>query len=244
MANNIEIKSQRDNGTENDTTVCENNNIPETLKNSTENGSNKNTPKRPRKLTLSEFLGEGSFVKKEEKRNYAFEKLNDKKELAKRLKNSAPCRHIINKGKCIITHCTFAHSMEELTPPLCIFEEGCKKLSCNSIHPSESRNDWIKKMGYIDIFQNKLYVLPRPEHSLEKKEKENNNRWDQDFSNVSKNEKTNSHSRNDSLSDVTFSPRDKVIIIFPERFSDRKIKKVFDTLVDIEISNIEIRRVE
>lgn len=241
---------------------------------------NNNTPKRPRKLTLSEFLGEG-LAKKEEKRASAFEKLNDKKELAKRLKNSAPCRHILNKGKCVITHCTFAHSMEDLSPPPCLFEESCKKLGCNSIHPRESRDEWLKKMGYIDIFNGKPQVLKRDEgytrwdqrasldpspvindwfkkghdkpHASRKNDKEeDSNRWDQNIpetpqrvslapSPATSRSTSPNHSKNDS---ITFSPRDKVVIIFPERFSDRKIKKVFEALVDLDICNIEIRRTD
>jgi len=193
--------------------------------------SEADNPKRPLKLTLGEFLT-GSAAKKssEDKRAEAFAKLNDKKELAKRLKNSAPCRHMTKKGVCKIKFCSFAHSMEELKAPQCFFEGDCQKLGCNSIHPGETREEWLGKLGYLNIFN--LRVLSRPKEAP-------TTRWD----NLAVPKKpTPIHSRKSSLSDTSFSPRDKVIIVFPERFSDRKIKRVFEALVDIDIGNIEVRR--
>ena len=165
--------------------------------------------KRCSKMSLGQFLESVSSKNKQ-----TFNKEN----MSNRLKNSAPCRHTLKNGKCVMSHCTFAHSLEELTPPVCFFDKNCKKIGhCNSIHSGETREFWLEKMGYNDVFKN-------TETSPAKITQED----------VFKNTET-------SPAKIT-QEDSKVIIIFPEKFSEQKIKNVFEELLKLDISNIEIRR--
>ena len=224
-------------------------------KSASRKSSEVDTPKRPRKLTLGQFLNEGVPPSREdEKRDEAFAKLNDKKEMVKRLKNSAPCRHVINKGRCVLSFCSFAHSKEELTPPPCLFGNACKKINCNNIHPGESREDWLGKMNYDEVFTFKRQIMTREPRKFKAGAKsqprergtpreEISNRWDQvEETSFDPPGGQKSESRRNSAPETALSPSDKVVIIFPENFSDRMVKKVFEALLDIEIGNIEVRR--
>ena len=72
---------------------------------------------------------------------------------SQKFKNTIPCRHILNNGECHLSYCTFAHSIEELNAPNCMFDKSCRKIDCRFIHSNESRDQWIERMGYKRMFE-------------------------------------------------------------------------------------------
>lgn len=89
-----------------------------------------------------------------EQRNKAFQFLSNKEELAKKLVKSKFCRNILEHGKCYRKVCTFAHSLEELSPAKCAFGDVCKfqkskTKTCGFIHPCETKDGFCKRTGVV-----------------------------------------------------------------------------------------------
>ena len=47
------------------------------------------------------------------------------------------CRHILEKGVCLMQTCTFAHSLNELVPLICFYDWRCRNERCTRFHPSK-----------------------------------------------------------------------------------------------------------
>lgn len=103
---------------------------------------------------------------KEQIRNQAFTKITDKNSLycTKACNFSVKNTDTGKYGKCIRYKCTFAHSLEELQDPKCVFDSNCKYQwgyydnmdgllydneddRCPFIHSNETRDEWIKRTG-------------------------------------------------------------------------------------------------
>lgn len=57
------------------------------------------------------------------------------------------CRNIIENGTCNRSKCTFAHTIEQLRPVTCKFDEKCVNKKCTFIHTKETKDDYVKRMG-------------------------------------------------------------------------------------------------
>jgi len=189
------------------------------------------------------------------KRTLAFQKINDKKNMNDRLKNSAPCRNILKFGQCKIINCSFAHCLKDLIPPECVFGEWCKKQGCNSLHPGETRNEWLQKMGYETIF-NKLQIISPRYFKIDcdsfKKREINDVDYEEKSKSTHNTPRENNKNTLRETKSIGGTPREindfsninseKIIIIFPPHIEQQKVKKIMKTLIDVNISNIEIRR--
>ena len=78
----------------------------------------------------------------------------DEKRVA--LKNTVPCRNFTTTGKCnlIGDGCTYAHSLEDLRELKCLSGNDCQRRNCRHIHPSETRDEWIRRTRYDVLFNN------------------------------------------------------------------------------------------
>ena len=65
-------------------------------------------------------------------RTLSFSQLSNTTDASTRLKATKPCSNVTTRqsdgsfGVCYRTHCTFAHSIEELSDPMCSFDENCR----------------------------------------------------------------------------------------------------------------------
>jgi hypothetical protein len=90
-------------------------------------------------------------------RTTAFNIMGDKSKIAQNLKCTKGCRNVTtldsegNFGVCYRHHCTFAHSMEELTPPSCSFGSNCRMKygtrPCRFRHDDETVEEWLNRSG-------------------------------------------------------------------------------------------------
>lgn len=62
-------------------------------------------------------------------------------------KCTKPCHH----GVCLMSDCTFAHSIEELNPIPCVYNERCVNERCNRFHPSkgETVQQYANKNNFV-----------------------------------------------------------------------------------------------
>jgi hypothetical protein len=84
-------------------------------------------------------------------KNMSHEQLNACKEVASQFKHKqAPssfskeftsfCRHMLEKGSCTrLETCTFAHSVEQLVPLLCAWDQKCRNDHCTRFHPNRGQ---------------------------------------------------------------------------------------------------------
>ena len=59
-----------------------------------------------------------------------------------------PCNIVNCKG----SKCTYAHNIDELRSTPCIYDRFCINRKCYNIHSWESRDEWLKKHNYYEIF--------------------------------------------------------------------------------------------
>jgi hypothetical protein len=81
--------------------------------------------------------------------NEVFEKArvisNNPALLSKHMEKSKFCRY----APCKNGSCQFAHSMEEFKPPRCLYEEFCNTKNCQMFHPSETIQEYMKRVHII-----------------------------------------------------------------------------------------------
>lgn len=72
------------------------------------------------------------------------------------LKNTVPCRNFTHSGKCNLPlgECSYAHSLDDLRETPCINGNDCERNNCRRKHPSETRDEWIKRTRYDLLFNN------------------------------------------------------------------------------------------
>jgi hypothetical protein len=90
-------------------------------------------------------------------RTTSFNIMGNKDKIAQTLKCTKGCRNVTTLdseghfGVCYRQHCTFAHSMEELTPPPCSFGSNCRmkygSRPCRFRHDDETVEEWITRSG-------------------------------------------------------------------------------------------------
>lgn len=58
-----------------------------------------------------------------------------------------PCRHSV----CLMKECTFAHSVEQLHPIPCAYNDRCANGRCTRFHPGkgQSKEDYAEKNGFV-----------------------------------------------------------------------------------------------
>jgi len=72
------------------------------------------------------------------------------------------CTNILKSGDCKRKKCTFAHNTEQLCPITCKYDVKCTSKRCSFIHSKESKDDYVKRMGYTNLKpkkQIKCYVI-------------------------------------------------------------------------------------
>jgi hypothetical protein len=106
---------------------------------------------------ILETIQKEQVVIQEQKK--VFETVEIRKEACEKLKDmkgqqkSQLCRNVLTHGKCTRQVCMFAHSIEELNPQPCLFKHACKIFSgeragfCKCIHPTETKDSFIKRIG-------------------------------------------------------------------------------------------------
>lgn len=76
------------------------------------------------------------------------------------LEKTQMCKAIMTNRKCHKgKDCTYAHSVEELRPVICTYDENCYKFNdpecpCTFVHTGETRDDYIARTGekwYADV---------------------------------------------------------------------------------------------
>jgi hypothetical protein len=114
-------------------------------------------------------------------RSDAFVLLNDKISTRNRLLRTKICNNIQPNergefGVCFRKYCDFAHSLEELKDPMCLFDSNCRNLQgrinrdgsiqpnsqCSFRHGFETREEWLTRTGKT------LPILPRTSENTRK----------------------------------------------------------------------------
>ena len=80
-------------------------------------------------------------------RTKAFDSLKNKDIFTKRLEKTKLCKNIINNGLCSRKFCSYAHTIDELKDPKCVFDKNCRKSSCFFKHSVESREEYHIRCG-------------------------------------------------------------------------------------------------
>ena len=86
-------------------------------------------------------------------RAMGFESLKNPKAKTSNPINSKLCQRTLNGDKCTSNTCTYAHSIEELEPIMCVFKNGCKfknSKKCVFIHPNEPREDFLYRLELVE----------------------------------------------------------------------------------------------
>ena len=66
----------------------------------------------------------------------------------KSTKKTRMCSYIMLGQQCKHSICNFAHTLEELSPIECSFKDNCTKGNlCKFFHPSENKNDYLKRIN-------------------------------------------------------------------------------------------------
>ncbi len=103
-------------------------------------------------------------------RSDAFEKLANKDEMAKSLAKSKMCKFVMEGKSCIHKECKFAHSFDELTPAMCVFNENCKcKSKCAFMHTGETKNSFVARMKISIAPTVKVQSVSLPLHKMVEK---------------------------------------------------------------------------
>ncbi len=58
------------------------------------------------------------------------------------------CKFLLEKKPCIYRICHFAHSISELQPSECSFGGECRKQSCSFLHPTETVQSFVNRLGW------------------------------------------------------------------------------------------------
>ena len=72
------------------------------------------------------------------------------------------CKNIMDKGECKRSKCTFAHTIEQLRPVTCKFDERCVNEKCSFIHSKESKDEYFERLNISHLRkkkQIKAYVI-------------------------------------------------------------------------------------
>ena len=90
---------------------------------------------------------------RQDQRTKAFQTLSDKTEVRSHLSCTKGCKHVYKLpdgtySQCTFPNCTFAHSMEQLKTPRCLFPT-CRKSQCSFKHSSETKEEWLKRTRII-----------------------------------------------------------------------------------------------
>ena len=75
-------------------------------------------------------------------RDKGFSILSKRKNVVTYLKKTKFCRLLIEQGKCNREICNFAHTVNEISFPYCVFADDCKKDGCKFRHPNETIDDY------------------------------------------------------------------------------------------------------
>jgi hypothetical protein len=95
-------------------------------------------------------------------------------ESSQRLAKTKPCNNFLKYGECNRKVCTFAHSLEELKDPVCIFDDTCLNgYNCRYKHSTESQEQYYTrcKIKLPDFTPSSLFIIdiseddyfPKPE---------------------------------------------------------------------------------
>lgn len=72
------------------------------------------------------------------------------------------CKNILDKGECKRNKCTFAHTVEQLRPITCKFNNRCVNKKCTFIHTKETKEDYFKRLNLTHLRgkkQVKCYII-------------------------------------------------------------------------------------
>jgi len=62
------------------------------------------------------------------------------------------CKSTLNNSKCSYRNCMFAHSLEELEPSKCTFNNRCKyKDTCKFIHQFETKDKYVARLYGVSM---------------------------------------------------------------------------------------------
>ena len=119
---------------------------------------------------------EGRGPCEDPQRASAYEQLQDKDAMSKRLTKTRICWSVEKGVKCPHGHgkCQFAHSLDELRMAPCLFGTRCRFVTwkdgmylksgeryCNYMHPDETRENYLERIG-LDKFKPKVFKIPPP----------------------------------------------------------------------------------
>ena len=120
-----------------------------------------------------------------EERKQAFDLLKDVNRLKYSLVKSTFCKSVTAEGfKCKYgKDCKFAHTVDELSPSVCVFKSSCKYISnktkpCPHIHPNEDKKSFLKRLSIkTPVSDMSIPVLPSPS-SIDKKSTQVSDSWE------------------------------------------------------------------
>ena len=81
-------------------------------------------------------------------RSSAFGILGNVAKLAFHLERTKFCSNMIRSGYCTRSNCRFAHTLEEYTPPQCVFQNECDHPMCKFLHPDETMDSYKKRIKF------------------------------------------------------------------------------------------------
>ena len=108
------------------------------------------------------------------RRQRALHTLGDKEKLKERLEKTRMCRSVTNNDVCLHGEsCRFAHSEEELTVPICLFDHDCRYVEfcengeiknrgsrpCRQQHTGEDKAQYMRRIGQLS---SKPHPVPKP----------------------------------------------------------------------------------
>ena len=181
-------------------------------------------------------------------RTQAFEKFGNKTHISKVLSFTKPCSNVIKKkangdfGVCYRAECSYAHSKQELKPPVCNFDFSCRfrygkktlqgivpDTECKFLHSDETPEEWMERTK--DKNNTDIVELPETnEHSRKpviKDEKDETIIITIDTENYQELLKT---SIENALKDKKFN----IKIQLKEKIVEANVETNVDTFVDIE----------
>lgn len=59
------------------------------------------------------------------------------------------CSHMLEKGICERNKCSFAHTIEQLRPLKCKYDDKCINERCTFIHTREDKDEYCKRMNIV-----------------------------------------------------------------------------------------------
>lgn len=72
------------------------------------------------------------------------------------------CKNILDKGECKRGKCTFAHTIDQLRPVTCKFDNKCVNKKCTFIHSKETKEEYFKRLNISHLRtkkQVKCYII-------------------------------------------------------------------------------------